>query len=102
LGLLLQLFGQASGLQINWNKSTAYWFSIEPAPPWLANFDFPWAIERNVSKLLGTPFGLKLDTQDIDAFFLEKVNNKLRYWMNVQFSLVGQATIVMAPSDLVL
>jgi hypothetical protein len=91
---LLCTYAQAMGLHINWDKSLDYWFAPGPAPPWLATFDFPWAIERNLSKLLGTPFGLNLHTPDIDTFLVEKVEKKLRYWVNVHLFLAGRATIV--------
>jgi len=36
LSLLLDRYGVASRLMINWSKSLAYWHSPHPAPPWLA------------------------------------------------------------------
>jgi hypothetical protein len=35
--------------------------------------------ERHLDKLLGTPFGIKVDTQDIDEFLMSKVQRKLAY-----------------------
>jgi hypothetical protein len=91
---LLRSFAQASGLYINREKSIAYWFASNPAPPWLATFDFPWVEECSLSKLLGISFGLNLDTQDIDAFLLGKVTKKLGYWVNVHFFLEDRVVIV--------
>jgi hypothetical protein len=91
---LLHTYAQASGLHINWDKSLAYWFAPISAPPWLASFDFPWIVERNLSKLLETPFSLDLHTLDVDAFIVEKVEKKLRYWVNIHLSLAWRATIV--------
>jgi hypothetical protein len=91
---LLRSFAQASGLYINWEKSIAYWFTPDPTPPWLAIFDFPWAIEHSLSKLLGTPFGLNLVIEDVDNFLLGKITKKIDYWVNVHLSLAAKAIIV--------
>ena len=72
----------------------AYWISPRPAPPWLQQLECPWAIEKQLSKLLGTPFGLNLDVQNIDEFLAEKIRKKLAYWSTVHLSLAGRATIV--------
>jgi hypothetical protein len=91
---LLDEFSMASGLHINWDKSVAYWFSPNPAPPWLATFAFPWAQDGALSKLLGTAFGLNLAIQDVDSFLYDKVTKKLRYWVTTKLSLAGRAVIV--------
>lgn len=54
LALLLERYGLASGLVINWTKSLVYWLSPEPAPNWLDQMECPWAIEHQLSKLLGS------------------------------------------------
>jgi hypothetical protein len=51
-------------------------------------------IERNLSKLLGTPFGLNLAIMDMDTFLEEKITKKLKYWINIHLSLAGRAIIV--------
>jgi hypothetical protein len=60
--ILLDLFHLASRLLINWTKITSYWLSHEPPPPWLGLTRCQWAVERQLSKLLGTPFGIDLST----------------------------------------
>ena len=35
-----------------------------------------WAEEGDLSKLLGTSFGLNLNTPDIDQFFYSKISKK--------------------------
>lgn len=57
LTLLFERFKTASELQINWDKSVAYWMSNNPLP-WLEGMPFQWVQERCISKLLGIPLGL--------------------------------------------
>jgi hypothetical protein len=42
---LLDSYGLATGLRINWPKSQVYWLSPDPAPPWLGRLPCPWAVE---------------------------------------------------------
>lgn len=49
-------------------------------PEWLACYNWQWAEEGDLSKLLNTPFGLNLNTPDIDQFFYAKIAKKLDYW----------------------
>ena len=44
-----------------------------------------------MSKLLGTPFGLNLDTNDVDQFFYGKIAKKLDYWSTIKLSLTERA-----------
>jgi hypothetical protein len=90
---LLESYGLATGLRINWPKSQIYWISSDPPPPWLARLLCPWAVEGQLSKLLGTPFGVNLHTQDVDNFLLSKIQKKLDYWVSVHLSLSGRAII---------
>jgi hypothetical protein len=58
--VLLDKFGAATGLQINWSKSTAYWFSPQPLPHWVQVLQCAWALPGQAAKFLGIPFGLDL------------------------------------------
>lgn len=75
--LLLTQFRVASGLVINWHKSVAYWFSDKEPPDWTVEFDCQWAQSKNLSKILGSPFGIQLDTADVDQFLVKKIERKL-------------------------
>ena len=91
---ILETFSEASGLQINWKKSSAYWFNrLIPKLEWLLNYNWKWAEEGNLSKLLGTPFGLILDIKDIDQFFYNKIAKKLVYYGSMKLSLAGKIVI---------
>jgi hypothetical protein len=78
--MLLDLFHLALGFTINWTKSRAYWLAATPPPAWLDGMRCEWAVERQLSKLLGTPFGIDLHTADVDAFMMDRIKNKLEYW----------------------
>ena len=74
LGRLLRFFSDAFGMNINWEKTCMYWFDkFTHNPVWLVGYNWRWAEEENLSKLLGTPFGLKLNVSDIDHFLTQKL-----------------------------
>ena len=57
-------------------------------------YQWKWAATRDLSKLLGTPFGLKLVLQDIDHFSLNRVKSKLEYRSSTKLSLAGCTLVV--------
>jgi hypothetical protein len=40
------------------------------------------------------PFGLNLDTKEVDAFLIEKLQKKLKYWSILHLPLVGRAIVI--------
>jgi hypothetical protein len=58
----LETFCLASGLVLNWQKSSGHWKSSNDIcrPVWTYLLGITWAEEDSVSKLLGAPFGLSL------------------------------------------
>ena len=46
-----------------------------------------------MSKLLDTPFGLNLNTPDVDKFLYNKTFKKLDYWSTMKLSLGGMIVI---------
>jgi len=91
---LLDRFERASGLSINWIKSVLYWFSNKPRPQWTHAFQLTWAPLGSLSKLLGAPFNITLDTEDIDLFLKQKVSKKLSYWSSQRLLLAGRVIVV--------
>lgn len=68
-------------MEINWDKSCVYWFDkYIHKPEWLVCYDWRWAEEGDLSKLLGTPFDLNLNTSNVDQFLYSKISRKLDYW----------------------
>ena len=60
---IFKVFSEASSMEINWEKSCAYWHDkFTYKPEWLNGYNWKWAKERDMSKLLGMPFGLNLNT----------------------------------------
>ena len=47
----------------------------------------------DLSKLLGTPFGLNLNTPNVDKFLYNKISKKLDYWSTMKLSLGGRIVI---------
>jgi hypothetical protein len=78
---ILNSFCLASGLVLNWQKSSAYWKGAAntPRPAWTYLLGVVWARGDEVSKLLGTPFGMTINYGDVDKFLLDRVNKKLEY-----------------------
>jgi hypothetical protein len=78
---VLQRFCTTSSLLINKSKSSAYFWhpQLTQRLPWTADFHWQWMAAREVSKLLGVPFGLTLSAGDVDQFLFAKVDKKLLY-----------------------
>jgi hypothetical protein len=54
----------------------------------------PWEENKDVSKLLGTTFGLSLSTCNIDDFLPDRIHNSLGYWSATKINSTGHGTIV--------
>ena len=91
---LLNLYKEASGMEIKWSKSHAYSCVHAAKPPWLDGIGWQWALEKDLSKLLGTPFGLNLDSDNIDNFLLNRICGKLSYLCSTKLSLAGRAMVI--------
>lgn len=91
---ILHNFGLAYGLEINWHKSIAYWYGQGTPPQWVEKYYWKWAANRNMSKLLGTPFGLHLELQSVDKFMVNRAKDKLTVWNSIHLLLVWQTFIV--------
>jgi len=60
----LDTFCEGSGLVLNWDKSCGYWWTRGGGgrPNWTNELHISWANEGDISKLLGSIFGLSLST----------------------------------------
>ena len=89
------MFSAASDMEIIWEKSSAYWFDkYTHKPEWLNKYNWQWAEEGDLFKLLGIPFGLNLNTHDIDNFLYQKIaKKKLDYRSTMELSLAGRTVI---------
>lgn len=65
---IMHMFGLASGLEINWTKSVAYWCGRDTPPRWVRKHQWKWALLGDLSKLLGTSFDLQFDLNIVDQF----------------------------------
>jgi hypothetical protein len=77
----LETFCMASGLVLNWQKSSGHWKSrMEPIRPlWTNHLGVTWIEEEDISKLLGAPFGMSLSSRDVNEFLYEKIQKKLSH-----------------------
>jgi hypothetical protein len=94
ISLLLAEFGLMTGLVYNPRKSVVYWFGSLAPPGWIHTFGCQVAQTSELSKLLGTPFGISLDIDDVDEFLQQKITKKLQYWSSQFLSLVARKVIV--------
>ena len=92
---LLEMFCLATGLVLNWSKSSGYWKQKGNIgrPPWMNMLGISWADEEGVSKLLGAPFGLALTTKDVDTFLLDKLTKKLVHWSTTKINPTGRSVV---------
>jgi len=89
-------FCKGSGLVLNWDKSCRYWQFQDPQgrPPWTSHLRMKWAETGDVSKLLGSLFGLSLDSKSVDDFLLDRVQKKLAFWCTAKINTTGRVVIV--------
>jgi hypothetical protein len=77
----LKTFFLGCGLVLNWEKSCSYWSdSSRIRPEWTEQLGIAWIDDaQDLSKLLGTCFGLLMSFQSVDEFLVECVNKSLWY-----------------------
>ena len=94
---MINSFCLASGLELNWTKSNAFWKGAvgNPKPSWIELIDVTWADDDDVGKLLGSIFGMNMCAQDTDKFLKDKIVKKLQYWCGTkQVYVTGRGVIV--------
>lgn len=89
----MEKFCLASGLVINWTKSSGHWKSHDFLfrPAWTSHLGITWADDDEVGKLLGAPFGL---SGDVDTFLYEKIAKKLNHWSTKKINPTRRAVVV--------
>jgi hypothetical protein len=94
--LTLKTFCMGCGLVLNWEKSCGYWKDGgRIRPVWTEQLGVSWIDdEQDLSKLLGTPFGLSMSAQCVDEFLVERVHKSLRYWCTTKVNSTGRGVVV--------
>jgi hypothetical protein len=59
----------------------------------MQHFRWQWASVGEVSKLLGSPFGLTLSMQDVDSFLSAKIDRKLAYWSSLKLNAARKEVV---------
>ncbi|KAL3676999.1 hypothetical protein R1sor_026947 [Riccia sorocarpa] len=91
---LLHTFGLASGLHVQWGKSTATWISTSNSlPQWTDELDWTWAQQGQVDKFLGFRFADGLDHNSIYETVLLKVKAKINCPLNKSTTIHGRIVI---------
>ncbi len=52
------------------------------------------AKDGELVKLLGVPFGLNLNAEEVDVFLIEKLSKKLKYYNTIHLPLIGKVVVV--------
>lgn len=91
---ILEKFKVAANLKINWNRSITYWFGRGDRLEWLNKYQWQWAPNGNISKLLSIPFEIHPNISDVGAFLLNSVKNKLAFWVKARLSLANRILVV--------
>ncbi|KAL3685733.1 hypothetical protein R1sor_003755 [Riccia sorocarpa] len=76
--VLLEVFANATGLQIQWSKSAARWIGVgdQQKPEWVANLTWSWKGKGEATKLLGFDFEVGIDATAILRRCKRRVNDK--------------------------
>jgi hypothetical protein len=69
----LEIFLFIRGLEVDWEKIGANWSDkkMKEKLNWDKELKQRWANERDLSKLLGIPFGLNLEVKEVNEFLVE-------------------------------
>lgn len=91
---ILETFCLGSGLTLNWRKSCGYWQDSSSRPSWTDHLGVTWVEEGDVSKLLGTSFGLALTVREVNEFLHDIIDKKLEYWSTAETNIIRRGVIV--------
>jgi len=92
----LDTFCLGSDLIMDWDKSCGYWWSPDGlgCPDWTEVLHISWVEDGDVSKLLGSIFGLNLDTSNVDKFLLDHIHKKLEFWCTIKINTAGRTIVI--------
>lgn len=98
--LVTTLYIFISGLDVNQDKSMAYWNikKKRQKPKWTKEFRQKWVKDGELAKLLGVVFGLNLNSKEVDAFMIEIFQIKHRYQSTFHFPLTSKAIVINSAS----
>lgn len=77
---LLQDFGVASGLTIQWTKSEARWLAQHPRPSNLDCLGWDWKPLNYTNKFIGFLFSADIVPKVLHNFLVKKIKAKLAFW----------------------
>ena len=98
ISLILILFESASGLRVNWGKSSLFQVLEVPQVQSLANI-LGCRIEKLPTTYLGMPLGYKHKALEIWDGILEKIERKLAKWKAKHLPMGGRLILINSVLD---
>ena len=89
----LQVFSDATGASLNWNKSVGIWVGEETHPAWYPGPSFRWLQHGEPVRYLGCMVGIDLRPEAMLSPLLLSIKRKLIHWDAQQLSFVGRVVV---------
>ncbi|KAL3689674.1 hypothetical protein R1sor_015983 [Riccia sorocarpa] len=91
---VLQEYGKASGLTVQWTKSKARWISVaNPTPDWITELEWLWDTRDEADRFLGFYFKDEIDDETIYQITLQKIKKRLNCHSSRSTTLHGRVVI---------
>jgi hypothetical protein len=90
---LLEVFGKASGLHVNWQKTNAAFISPRPTPAPLLALGWKWETDLTATKLLGYPVAPHFSEEQSTKLVRDKLEEQLQKSRQNPVSLAAQITL---------
>ncbi|KAL3685407.1 hypothetical protein R1sor_003429 [Riccia sorocarpa] len=93
---LLESFAKATGLTIQWAKSTAQWIGPleEQRPEWTEGLTWSWKAKRELTKLLGFGFEDGIQAEDMLQRCKQKITETCSNQLYDKLSICGRIAVV--------
>ena len=89
----LQVFSDATGASLNWNKSVGIWVGEETHPTWYPGPSFRWLHHGEPVRYLGCMVGIDLRPETMLSPLLLSIKRKLIHWDAQQLSFAGRVVV---------
>ena len=89
----LQVFSDATGASLNWNKSVGLWVGAQTHPVWYPGPAFRWLHHGEPVRYLGCMVGIDLTPKVLLSPLLLSIKRKLLYWDAQQLSFASWVVV---------
>jgi hypothetical protein len=90
---IMQTFGDATGLFVEWHKTKLAFISTSLLPAFLEELGWEWEMSTNASKLLGFPTAQSISKEQMRATILTKLETNLEKSRQNPALLIARVTI---------